>query len=64
MMVAIPVLVLLLGAVWMQLVQGQGKTGMDFQEAYTVRQAFIQPAFSLLIYSGFIQLYVTLILSA
>ena len=34
-LVAVPVLLLLLllGAVWLQLVQGQGKTGLDFQEA-------------------------------
>ena len=32
-LVAVPVLLLVLGAVWMQLVQGQGKTGLDFQEA-------------------------------
>ena len=32
-MLAIPLVPLVLGAVWMQLIRGQGKTGLDFEEA-------------------------------
>merc|ERR1712226_1266644 len=33
-MLLIPVLLIVLTMVWMKLVQGEGKTGLDFQEAY------------------------------
>ena len=36
-MLALPLLLLVLGAVWMQLIRGQGKTGLE--EAYNDAQA-------------------------
>ena len=38
-MQAIPLVLVLLVTVWMQLIRGQGKTGLDFEEAYNDAQA-------------------------
>merc|ERR1712013_87445 len=38
-MLAIPLLLVVLVTVWMQLVRGQGKTGLDFEEAYNDAKA-------------------------
>ena len=38
-MLALPLVLLVLVTVWMQLIRGQGKTGLDFEEAYNDAQA-------------------------
>merc|ERR1711997_204596 len=38
-MLAIPLILVILVTVWMQLVRGQGKTGLDFEEAYNDARA-------------------------
>merc|ERR1712179_596471 len=38
-MLAIPLVLVVLVTVWMQLVRGQGKTGLNFEEAYNDARA-------------------------
>ena len=38
-MLAIPLVLVVLVTVWMQLIRGQGKTGLDFEEAYNDARA-------------------------
>ena len=38
-MLAIPLVLVVLVTVWMQLIRGQGKTGLDFEEAYSYNDA-------------------------
>ena len=38
-MLVIPLILVVLAAIWMRLIHGQGKTGLDFEEAYNDAQA-------------------------
>ena len=38
-MLVIPLILVVLVAVWMQLIRGQGKTGLNFEEAYNDARA-------------------------
>ena len=38
-MLAIPLVLVVLVAIWMQLIHGQGKTGLNFEEAYNDARA-------------------------
>ena len=38
-MLVIPLILVVLVVVWMQLIRGQGKTGLDFEEAYNDARA-------------------------
>ena len=38
-MLVIPLILVVLAAIWMRLIHGQGKTGLDFEEAYNDARA-------------------------